>query len=301
MNPKRRLLFAVLPGLVAGSTFNVAGCAFATNEASSWASGGVAAIEIIDRATGEHLPAYTRGGERYVVGVPGHEYQLRIRNLSGARILAVGSVDGVNIVSGETASPTQSGYVLAPWSTLDVNGWRTSLSATAGFYFTQHDSSYAARTGRPDDVGVIGVAVFRERVKTVDLLSRRWSFSEPATPPSSAAGEPRERDAAKDNARLQQAPSALNEAQGRVDSAPAPEAKMARKSEPSLGTGYGRDETSYVTRTAFERATSSPAEVLSVRYDSRANLIAMGVLPQPRIIGRAPDPFPGSFVAPPSN
>ena len=63
--------------------------------------------------------------------------------------------------------------------------------------------------------------------------------------------------------------------------------------------GYGRDEWSSAQRVTFERATQLPAEVLSVRYDRRENLVAMGVLPRPRVIGRAPDPFPGSFVAPP--
>jgi hypothetical protein len=76
-------------------------------------------------------------------------------------------------------------------------------------------------------------------------------------------------------------------------------AQSAKKPSPSLGTGYGRDETSYAQRVAFERATTAPAEVLALRYDSRDNLLAMGVLPRPRMIGRAPDPFPGSFVAPP--
>jgi hypothetical protein len=78
-------------------------------------------------------------------------------------------------------------------------------------------------------------------------------------------------------------------------------AQSTMKPAPSLGTGYGRDETSYAQRVAFDRATTTPAEVLTVRYDSRANLLAMGVLPRPRMIGRAPDPFPGRFVAPPPN
>ena len=36
------------------------------------------------------------------------------------------------------------------------------LNEVAAFYFTQLPDSYAARTDRPDNVGVIGVAVFRE-------------------------------------------------------------------------------------------------------------------------------------------
>ena len=53
-------------------------------------------------------------GTRYVVGKPGNEYAIRVRNASGERALAVMSVDGVNVITGDTASPSQSGYVLGP-------------------------------------------------------------------------------------------------------------------------------------------------------------------------------------------
>jgi len=35
----------------------------------------------------------------------------------------------------------------------DINGWRKSQSSTAAFYFTELPDAYAARTGRPDNVG----------------------------------------------------------------------------------------------------------------------------------------------------
>jgi hypothetical protein len=75
---------------------------------------------------------------------------------------------------------------------------------------------------------------------------------------------------------------------------------MARQAapSPSLGTAHGRRETSYVGKTTFERAQSSPDEVVRIRYDSRENLVAAGVIPVPppprwpRPAG--PSPFPGS-------
>lgn len=290
MNCSRRtLLSATLPALAAALTLAASGCASAYPTTTSWTSGGIAAIEIVDRANGEHLGVYASGGQRFVVGAPGHEYRLRIRNLTGARILAVTSVDGVNVVTGETASPSQSGYVLGPWESLDVDGWRTSLARTAAFYFTDLGASYASRTGRPDDVGVIGLAVFRERAPAIEYTQPKVSRSdgpmryEPSAPAAQAgaADARRERDTVAS------------------ENAPAAAAQGAMKPAPSLGTGYGREETSYAHRVGFERATRAPAETLAVRYDSRANLVAMGVLPQPRIVGRAPDPFPGAFVAPP--
>ncbi len=50
-----------------------------------------------------------KDGRHYIVGMPGHEYAVRIRNTTGARILVVTSVDGVNVVTGDTAAPSQSG------------------------------------------------------------------------------------------------------------------------------------------------------------------------------------------------
>ena len=60
-------------------------------------------VDVYDRANGTALPVYAKDGRHYIVGVPGHEYAVRIRNCTGARILAVTSVDGVNVISGDTA------------------------------------------------------------------------------------------------------------------------------------------------------------------------------------------------------
>ncbi len=120
-------------------------------------------VQVYDRTEARYLPTYQFEGRTYVVGKPGNEYSLSLRNQGGERVMVVSSVDGVNIVTGQTAGALQSGYVLSPWQTTEISGWRKSLSNTAAFYFTDHGNSYAARTGRPNDVGVIGVAVFRER------------------------------------------------------------------------------------------------------------------------------------------
>src|SRR2546428_8289309 len=126
-----------------------------------------ASVEIVDRSEGRVLPVYWHQGRRYVVGKPGNEYAIGVRNGSSGRVLAVMSVDGVNVISGDTASPQQSGYVLAPYESADIAGWRKSLARTAAFYFTALPDSYAARTGRPDNVGVIGVAAFPQRARPV--------------------------------------------------------------------------------------------------------------------------------------
>jgi hypothetical protein len=127
------------------------------------AHGALADLHVYDRTEAKRLPVHWHQGRAYVVGKPGNEYQVVVRNNSSDEILTVVSVDGVNVITGETADPSQSGYVLSPRGGLEILGWRKDLSRTAAFYFTALADSYAARTGRPDNVGVIGVAVFRKK------------------------------------------------------------------------------------------------------------------------------------------
>ena len=247
-------------------------------------------LDIVDRTAGTTLAVHWKDGQRYIVGTPGHEYAVRIRNITGERILAVTSVDGVNVVSGETASPDQSGYVIDPWNSVEIAGWRRSLERTAAFYFTDLGDSYAARTGRPANVGVIGVAVFRERAPIAinaplrDKIAahdaaRRERADMPAAPAAAAQSE---------------AGRASAEADAASNRADAASSGIASK----LGTGFGRNETSYAQRVRFERASAAPAETTSIQYDRRENLVAMGVLLSPRYAGRAPDPFPGPRFVP---
>ena len=217
------------------------------------AVGNLVDLNVYDRSEGRQLPVYWHEGRAYVAGKPGNEYQLSVRNRQGAEMLAVVSVDGVNVVTGETAHPKQSGYVLGARGRLELKGWRKNLSRTAAFYFTELGDSYAARTGRPEQVGVIGVALFRKK-------------PEPPQPIS------------------QIAPSAARGAE-----------QDSTRSAESLGTGHGRSEVSHARQVEFERASSQPAETITIHYDSRRNLVALGVI---REAPRHPRPFPG-FVPDP--
>ncbi len=241
------------------------------------AVGSLTDINIYDRTAGQTLPVYYRDGQYFVAGEPDHEYQIQIRNHSGGDVLTVVSVDGVNVVSGETAHWRQSGYVLDNWDSLEIKGWRKSLERTAAFYFTRLPDSYAARTGRPDNVGVIGIAVFQRKPAPAPI-----PYPAPMTQADegAAAGAPAESRQAAKSAELS------NRARR--------EAEAAR-----LGTGHGRSETSYARYTTFERATESPAEIVSIRYDSRRNLVAQGVIPAEVVRPLAVYPFPGGFVPDP--
>jgi hypothetical protein len=256
------------------------------------AVGQLADITVYDRAEHRSLPVYRHEGRFYVVGKPGNEYQVRVRNRTGGEILTVVSVDGVNAVSGETAGWDQTGYVLGSHQAYEVKGWRKSADRVAAFYFTDHQNSYAARTGRPDNVGVIGVAVFRKRAEPrIDFPRPR--HEPPASWPREDGPFPADSDASG-SAGLGASRSAEATEPQRRDSAP-----QAMRRLPLLGTGHGRSEASHVTYTAFERATAAPEDVIVIHYNTRANLVAMGVIrgAPPRVA--APTPFPGQFVPDP--
>ena len=262
--------------LAAAVAFAVAGCAGVQAHAPVPPQAGpLADIEIVDRDSGERLPIYQHQGRRYVAGVPGRRYAIAVTNRTAQRVLAVMAVDGINAVSGDTAAWHQTGYVLHPWQRYEVRGWRKSRERVAAFEFTALPDSYAARTGRPDDVGVIGVALFRERVR-------------PA-PPLRSHGGAASNDAAAAPRADAPPPSAERSEARRAADAPAPLAQER------LGTGHGRSEGSRVTYTDFERATPQPDQVFTVFYDSHANLVVLGVIPPwTAQAPRRPEPFPGS-------
>ena len=156
----------------------------------AWAHGAVAELSVYDRTEARRLPVHWHQGRAHIVGKPGNEYQVVVRNRTGEEVLAVVSVDGVNVITGETADPSQSGYVLAPHGSVAIQGWRKDLSRTAAFYFTSLSDSYAARTGRPHDVGVIGVALFRRKQKQAEI-GRSDTAAERAARPQLGTGHGR--------------------------------------------------------------------------------------------------------------
>ena len=241
------------------------------------AIGSIADVNVVDRVTGETLPMYWHDGRWWVPGKPGNRYAVALTNRSGGRTLNVISVDGVNVISGETAAHDQTGYVLNHGQHAQITGWRKNLARIAAFEFTALPNSYAARTGRPDNVGVIGVAIFREKVRYVPP---------PVPSVSGSRSEPAQESGRDEAASSPKASAPSNDAYA--------DGASRERREQRLGTGHGRSEHAPTQHVAFERAQSTPDETIVIHYDSRDNLIAMGVIREPwRRQHRAPEPFPG--------
>jgi hypothetical protein len=260
-------------------------------------AGSIIDMNVIDRDTGAVLATHWHDGKLFVAGAPGHRYGIRLKNETGQRVMAVVSVDGVNAISGKTASPYQDGYVLDAYQGMEVDGWRKSMSEVAEFNFTALSSSYAAKTGRPGNVGVIGVAVFREKQPVYERRADKIAEAEAAPPPAPASQPASPLDAAAPEQSAAKSSAAPTGGARLADNAVA---RAMPKREESLGTGHGAREESLVTYTNFERESARPNEIDSVWYDSYNNLVARGVIVVPQPIRRDPQPFPNEFVPDPA-
>lgn len=250
-------------------------------------------VSIVDRDTGQWLREYPHRGDTWIAGTPGDRYGVRLTNTTGGRVLVVLSVDGVNAVTGQTASPSQAGYVLEPWESTEIAGWRKSLDDVAQFVFTDLGDSYAARTGRPRNVGVIGVAVFEEARSRVQV----------APPPPVWRDREYEPGYGRADAKSAAPSAPANAAAEARDESVTVTGQRAMRQ--AMGTGHGQREWSPVGQTSFQRATRAPVQVSELRYDDAARLIAIGAMPREprwqRQYPRESEPraFPNGFVADP--
>lgn len=273
-------------------------------QARAWHTDAPLEVAIYDRTSARLLPIWRHRGELHVAGESGHEYEIHLRSTRNGRVLAVTSVDGVNVVTGRSAAIDQPGYVIDGGARGTIDGWRKNLGEVASFVFTTPRRSYAARTGRPDDVGVIGIAMFHEaepswaaRMPEAGTQSTPMPMPMPAPVASGAAeaaAAPGAEDSAATRARRSQRESTAPASASAPPPAPAP--------APELGTGHGRRRDSQASHTTFERASPAPAAVVRIYYDSLRNLVARGVVPaEPSLAERRPDPFPadGFFVPDP--
>ena len=226
-------------------------------------------IEVVDEGA-RPLPAFEHLGRTFVLGDSGSRYFLHVVNPIGARVEAVVSVDGIDVVDGRPAGWSKRGYIIPAYGDLTIEGFRTSLDAVAAFRFSSVCDSYAARTGHARNVGVIGVAFFRERAPSPLPVGSRRASPTPAAAPAShgvldAPGdEPANADRAASGAPAASGPARKS-------------AGAAAEMRPGLGTQFGEAAESHVVETSFVRAGARPFAVDEVRYDDREGLVSRGI------------------------
>jgi len=240
----------------------------------------------LESPSGGTIQTFWHDGSLYVSGQNGARYNLRLQNNTGERVEAVVTVDGRDVVSGQLGNyKSQRGYVMDPYGSVVIEGFRQSLDQVAAFRFTDIGNSYSARRGSPQHVGVIGVAVFKE------YQPRRRPSPPPAVPIATrpyyephggdAGGYDYKRESSAPASKSAEAPSSSSSpphggAYDRDDAVYEEAAPRMRSNR--LGTEYGESTYSSVREVSFTRKHKRrPDSLLTVYYDSLDGLRARGV------------------------
>jgi hypothetical protein len=228
---------------------------------------------------GGESPLYTApdgSGRYYFEARQGARYSIRLANRTHHRLGVVLQVDGLNVISGERPARwpgTDPGrmYILDPWDSTEVKGWRTSLDEVRRFTFVDEERSYAARSGKANaKMGWVEVAVYRERGRSVGGYR-------PSAPDSSSrdrAGEERDAPMAESAPPASAPPAAKRAPEGRTEG-------MSDRGRSYPGTGWGQRTDDHVVVVDFE-PERSPAERITLRYEYASGLRALGIDLHPR-------------------
>ena len=193
---------------------------------------------------------FRKGGthiiKKYLEARRGLNYGILIRNMTPERIGVVIAVDGRNIISGKKSNlqNNEDMYIVNSYGYGQYDGWRTASDTVHKFYFTDTADSYAMRTfSDSTSMGVIGVAVYREKERPKPQYESKRQENAPAAP--SAGG-------------------------------PAGSRSGLTKDE-AAGTGFGDAQYSPAIRVAFE-PQPDPIQKTLVKYEWREVLCRKGIL-----------------------
>jgi hypothetical protein len=208
---------------------------------------------------GSSRPKHVHNGTVYIEALRGREYALRLTNPTGERIAVALAVDGLNTIDAKHADPVSSAkWVLAPYETIEIEGWQVSDRSARRFVFTGERSSYGASLGETENLGVIEAVFYRERRRPVARYQPSRERSEQSQSRDSAA-----------------------------KAAPAPAAAAAEAqsalSDEYAATGMGGRTRHDVRRVSLD-LDPRPIASVRIRYEFRPQLLKLGVIPS----GRSP-------------
>ncbi len=221
-----------------------------------------ARVEIL--VNGSPRPEFFARGTTYIEALKGQEYEIRLTNPYPVRAAVALAVDGLNTIDAKhTDARSARKWVLEPYQSITLRGWQTSSDQARRFFFTSEQKSYGQWLGQTENLGVISAAFFRERVPYPYQGALQMKEAAPPPPP----------------ARGQAGPGAGAASQSRVEVEPNSFDKKAQARD-LAATGIGNVESHPVTRVNLD-LEDRPAEVVSIRYEYRAALVALGVIPPP--------------------
>lgn len=280
---------------------------------------------------GEWLPGCYHEGKIYIAGKHGERYKLSLRNLTGERLEVVLTVDGRDVISGEVGSKENRGYVLKPFETCTIDGWRTSDNTVAAFRFgADKDNAYSTQLGTGAHLGVIGVAVYQEDHPVwSDMIIRGqekpWYPSGQSWMTFNASHSTMDSSPGRNSVQCSTTMEPTGPTVERVNAsftmetgraareqrAQAPGRKRSMKrhraggqstnkpvrEEVKLGTKFGEEIHSSVHKTTFARRTLEPAVTMVFEYDTYKNLKRRGIPIKQNKPRKEPPISPSAFPA----
>jgi hypothetical protein len=205
---------------------------------------------------GSAQPLYAHDGRWYVEARKGREYAIRLHNPYPVRVAVALSVDGLNTIDArETTASDARKWVVAPFQTITISGWQTSLLEARRFEFTTEAGSYGQALGKTANLGVISAVFFKERVRTFPLGAEK----EDARPAPQARSS---------------APAAAPAEQG----APAAAGGERKTDNDYAATGMGR-RTDHAVTQVFLDLEDAPVQTVDIRYEFHPQLVKLGILP----------------------
>lgn len=252
------------------------------------ANGSLVDVQVL--VAGQAAPLYFAPGRwdrRYFQALRGRNYALRVHNRTGRRVGVLISVDGLNVVNGERSNLRRSEamYVLDPWETATIRGWRTSLEQVRQFVFVDEQSSYAERTGQANgDIGWIRVLAFEERRPVACFGQPELKRLLGDARGGRADGDLRERESRDAKPQANEAPvlgadrtqkSEMN-APRTAEKSLAEGRAAAPQADAYPGTGWGERRQDPVRETSFVAAATA-GDHLVFRYEYASSLRALGI------------------------
>lgn len=212
---------------------------------------------------------YYHEGNTWIEGREGSKYTIWFRNNTNQRVMAIFSVDGLDVCRGQPAGPDSDGYLVDPNSSIEIPGWKLDSQTAAEFYFAKIGKSYAHASGsNTSNVGVIGAMVFREKQFYPTYNNIQYSY----VPSSGILG------LGSSNPTRSLNISASSASTQHPGVACSNSIQSLNAVSQSVGTGFG-DATQFNTSIVnFERANSTvPDAMLVLFYNSARNLQRMGI------------------------
>lgn len=134
---------------------------------------------------------YSKDGRIFIEGRKNTEYTLKFRNYTSDRVMAIFSVDGIEVIKGQLASQSDTGYVVNAYDSIEIKGYRIDDNNVAAFKFTDTERSYSNEVGAKvknpvtgqyeyrqtiEYNGVIGVRVYQEKTKPAPIVIKEKEY-----------------------------------------------------------------------------------------------------------------------------